>query len=377
MSNNFDPTNDLRRLWSIRLYEEYQHINKIHRLKLYPANIIIEHFSSKWGDYDTQKNTIRINETLLKEFSWDTTIEILKHEMIHQYIHQHRLKDESPHGKTFRVLAQNFGLASWAMNSSIDIPRDPTKISLEKGSDEQNRLLKKAEKLLALAESSSEHEAALAMQRVRELYSKYNLEKISQQSGEDYFTCLITRKKQRIEAVESLIFSVLIEFFFVKVITRSIYDHKEDTYYKGAEVLGKLENVKLAEYVYHFLWNQATTRSKKISCQSNTGMLRRDFRYGLIRGFATKLRQQNLDDKSLSEKIDLQTKQDIYALIVSEDQSLSDFENRRHPDLISQSYGPGRPMNRDAYNAGFTEGKQLNLHRGLQRGTSEFGGLLK
>ena len=45
-------------------------------------------------------------------------------------------------------------------------------------SQEDEKLLRRAEKLLALAESDNENEALVAMERVQELYTKHNLKKI-------------------------------------------------------------------------------------------------------------------------------------------------------------------------------------------------------
>lgn len=377
MSFHLDEKEKLQAIWTMKLYDEYKEINEEHKLYLIPATIEILPLPNNWGDYNPLKNLIRLNYNLFRDYSWDTILEILKHEMAHQYIMQKGLDPSKPHGKTFDQVAKKLGLSSWARQASIDIPRDPHKLSQEKGTDEQDRLLKKAAKLLALAESASEHEAALAMERVRDLYTKYNLTKIYLKSDEDYYSCVITRKKQKIEAVESLIFSVLIEFFFVKVVSRHIYDHMTDKYYKGADILGKLENVKLAEYVYHFLWNQASTRSKQLSHPLMTAMIRRDFRYGLIKGFAEKLREQKKSTApSTHGEItlsDIEAKQ----LMIQEDHSLIKFQNLRYPRLISRSFGPGRPMDRDAYSAGFSAGKQLNLHKGLHQNNSKFGGFLK
>jgi predicted SprT family Zn-dependent metalloprotease len=376
MTCNFTPGQESIVLWTMKLYEEYQSINLEYRLKLTPATLVIAPLGSKWGEFNSQGNMISLNLVLFENYSWDTIIEILKHEIVHQYIFEYIRQDDKPHGKIFKEISERLGLATWARQATIDLPKDPFKIAEEKTSEEQDRLLRKAEKLLALAESSSEHEAALAMERVRDLYAKYNLQKLQYQKDEGYYSCIITRRKQKIDASESLIFSVLMEFFFVKVITRTLYDHKQNSHHKGAELLGKLENVKLAEYVFHFLWNQASMRSKQISHKTKTSMMRRDFRYGLIKGFAAKMREKNPLNTDI-QKDEKPVSTEDQRLILREDRSLESFQNKRYPRLISRSFGPGRPMDKAAFSAGYSAGKSLDLHKGLHQKPSGFGGFLK
>src|SRR4030095_14857783 len=81
---------------------------------------------------------------------WATLVEVLKHEMAHQYVLEVlRIEDESAHGPAFRDVCQRLGIDAKAAGL-------PTTSSAR--TDDEDRVLSRIAKLLALAESSSVHE---------------------------------------------------------------------------------------------------------------------------------------------------------------------------------------------------------------------------
>ena len=64
-------------------------------------------------------------------------------------------------------VCRRLGVATWASSASCDLPPEIPDWHQRVLTSEEERLLNRAEKLLALAESSNEHEAALAVERVR------------------------------------------------------------------------------------------------------------------------------------------------------------------------------------------------------------------
>ena len=75
------------------------------------------------------------------------------------------------------------GLPEWATAAAGSLPDEIPNWRNSSLTDEEKRLLEKTSKLLALAQSDNEHEAQLAMQRVRELYAKYNLDQVEEAPG--------------------------------------------------------------------------------------------------------------------------------------------------------------------------------------------------
>jgi hypothetical protein len=359
----------------MRLYKEFKSISNGYDLRLGPVLISLEPLSEKWGEYNPKGRHIRLHENLPREYPWDIVVEVLKHEMAHLLVAEGGWGSDKPHGLAFQDACTKIGVAIWARQSSGELPKKIPQWSDPNPDDEQDRLLRKAEKLLALAESSSEHEAALAMERVRELYAKYNLENIRLKKEDDFVYCTVTRKKQRIDSAESLIYSILIEFFFVRVVTLHIYDPITFETYRGAEFLGKQNNVKLAEYVYHFLWNQAETRSKSFKKAKKGEGSKRAYRLGLLHGFYDKLKEQSKKLES-SLKGDGIATGDIKGIISLSAKELKDYVNQRFPNLKTRTTNSGSNLDPHSFRAGHSDGKKLNLHKGVNKSDDRFGGLL-
>ena len=101
---------------------------------------------------------------------WSVVSEVLRHEMAHQFVSE-QLKgheDDTPHGPAFQRICSRFGI-------------DPRAAGLPEGEGpagpptEGARVLRKVQRLLALAESSNEHEAQSAMSAASRLMLKYNI----------------------------------------------------------------------------------------------------------------------------------------------------------------------------------------------------------
>ena len=173
---HFDRNHESLRVWSAQLYADFDDICYQHRLKLRKPVIRILDLKGSWGSWDPNTRAITISRNLIESYSWDAVLEVLKHEIAHMIVNEQMDIPDHTHGDHFKQACHQIGIAGWAQASESDMAsRVPGETSR---SEDQNRLIKKAEKLLALAQSSNENEALLAMQKVRELYSRYNLDRI-------------------------------------------------------------------------------------------------------------------------------------------------------------------------------------------------------
>jgi hypothetical protein len=233
---------------------------------------------------------------------------------------------------------------------------------------EEERLLRLAEKLLALAQSSNEHEAALAVERVRQLYAKYNLDRLAAGSAPAHVHCIINRRRRRIDSDDSGIFSILNEHFLVRVIYASIYDAHDLCEYRVAELLGTRENVLMAEYVYHFLRHKLDMLWEDYCVRTGcAGSARRSYMLGVLAGFRQKLNKSAAPAASAAQDDESHTTDKTsQALLKLADQQLEAFVASRHPKLTTRSWTSGyREPN--SYGAGFADGETINLHRGISR----------
>lgn len=366
---------DLLAVWTKQLYREFEEINWYHKLHLRPCVIQIADLGKRWGTWDPFFRTITLSETLITKHNWDVVLEILKHEMAHQYVSEILgLPDDNTHGAAFESACARVGVAGWAAKASGDLPEHIPTLRERVLSQDDERLLQRVEKLLALAQSANEHEALLAMEKVRELYTRHNFDRLKAHRAGDMDSLMICRQRKKLEPHESMIYSILNESFFVKVVHTSLFDAKTCEKYKAAELLGTRENLLMAEYVFYFLLQQCDSlwkeHKKKTHCD---GKLRRSYQLGILHGFSEKLSSHEVQ-KKVAEDLGLSESQSL-ALVRQDKRELKDFVAVKYPRLASKSRGQAR-VDGSTFAAGKSAGKSINLHRAVTGRSSRFGGFL-
>ena len=363
-----------RRSWTSQLYREYKDISWRYKVNLDPP--IIEIFESEkyWGRWIPESRTIKISAKLIHGHSWDVVVNILKHEMAHQ-IATELFDIDGGHGKQFQKCCQMIGVPHDFRSASGDIPKIILDLKEYKISSEKRRLLEKVDKLLSLAKSVNKHEAELAMNKAREFILKYNLKRVQKDSGSKYVYKIINHKKKRIENYQRKICSILSNFFFVDIVCSYLYDATLRDTHRTIELLGTLENVLMAEYVYFFLLNQL--ESLWVRHQAKTGAPfreKRSYWLGIIEGFREKLEHME-KIKSDFQHLPRSRQKTVSALICGEDGMLSNFKKDRFPRLFSPSHQYPK-IYKKTYMSGKEDGRNLNLYKGVARKDGNKGKLL-
>src|SRR5262245_22961242 len=140
---------DILRAWSDQLYREYENVLFHFGVRLATPVIKIAPLGNNWGEWSEEARTITLSRTLIERYSWDIVIEILKHEMAHQLVSD-RLGGRDLHGPVFHQACRMLGVAPWAAAASGALPDEIPSWRERSMSREEEALLKRAEKLLAL-----------------------------------------------------------------------------------------------------------------------------------------------------------------------------------------------------------------------------------
>lgn len=129
---------------------------------------------------------------------------------------------------------------------------------------------------------------------------------------------------------------------------------------KVLEISGTPTNIRIAEYVFHYLLQYAESnwykyKNQHPECRSKSG-----FMTGVVSGFHEKLKEQQ-DATLATEKDTSSTGKD---LIVPEDKKLKAYFHTRHPEIVtrSQCYSS---RSQAAYNQGKNQGKHLTISKGI------------
>ncbi len=308
--------------------------------------------SQRLGAYKPETRTLELQRTLCVTRPWSVVVEILKHEMAHQYVHEVlHVTDEAAHGEAFRRTCERF---------AIDATASGLPEALE-ATAEETRLVERVAKLLALAESPNEHEAEAAASAARKLMLKHDLEERAARVPRQYVARTLGEPAVRHAAWEGFLASILSSHFFVEVIWATSYLVREGKRGSVLEVTGTRANVEMADYVYAFLRD---TGLRLFAEKERAGLVRgkreRDrFLSGLMQGFRDKLAAES---KAHAEA----------GLVWRGDPGLEAHFARRHPRTQTRSFGGGRAT--EAHAMGRAEGGSLVLRKpvgggvGISRG---------
>ena len=347
-----------------QLYREFDHILFTYKVKLKPVTISLKKISA-YGTWDANKREIVLSMDLVKAEPWAKIVEILKHEMAHQYVHE-VMKSKDCHGKDFLYACHQLRVADWARKPSLSI-KDHESESPVNLTKEEEKLLRWIEKLLALAESSNEHESLQAICKVKQLCEKYNLSQIENKKT-IYKSQTISHGKKRIEHYQCLIADILTSHFLVKIIYSSRFNKNLKGEEKTIVILGTEENTKLAEYVYWFLYNNIKIIWRAYCKKTQTkGIAQRNsFLKGVLNGFNQQLCLVE-KDTSTNTKENNQNKSIILKKINKE---LDAYVHYRYPRIHTSKLTYSQNFT-DSYTAGKKEGLSLRLYKGLKQKASD------
>ncbi|MFW7377659.1 MAG: SprT-like domain-containing protein [Oligoflexus sp.] len=373
---------DAERHWKKQLIWEYDLLCAHYRLQLVRPLLQIDESSRFWGQYDPNTRTLTLHRHLIEQYRWDDVIEVLKHEMAHQIVFEHFQSNDHTHGPLFQKACDILHMAPWAMKATGDIGDALKADLLDHELDTDEHMLRKARKLLALSQSDNEHEALLAMQRLQQLSQRYNIDQLLARRQQSYRYSIINHQKKRIPQHQSYIASILQKHFFVDIVFSTEYDAQQLTSYKTMEILGSQENVVMAEYIYHYLWNQLPRMWKRHRQAGAMGkQAKRAYLLGVLESFDEKLAMQQKEKEKSFVQTNTQQWQALAAFthpqgaLAKARAELTAFVRRRHPRLRTTHWQLSHDQ-WDSYRSGRKDGKHLDIHPGLQNQGSQAKNLL-
>jgi len=292
--------------------------------------------SSRLGEWQRDLRILSISQAHIETDPWLEVMDTLRHEMAHQYVDEVlRVFDEPPHGPAFRKACELL-----RVGSSLD-------------GDSDDRVLGVVSKLLALAGSPNEHEARLALAKARELLLKHNIEEAEVGGTRRFGLRHLGPVRGRHHHHETVIGTLLRDYFFVKVIWVHTYDPRRGRPGSVLEVHGTETNLEMAEYVYAYLTN---TLDLLWGEYQKTGRPRGErLRYfaGVVEGFRDTLQRQAV---VIEER---------HALVFKGDRQLDEHVRYHHPRVASRRTGGARVT--QAFHDGKREGRNLRLRKPISR----------
>ena len=320
------------------------------RAALRPPVIELAEASGFLGRWSHATRRLELSRDFVLSSSWGQVVEVLKHEMAHQYAHEVlKATDETAHGPAFRETCRRMGIDAAASG----IP----------ASDGSERVVERIARLLALAESSNVHEAEAAALAAQRLMLKYNLDEQQAKSVRAYGFRQLGTPNGRVGEAERILAMVLAKHFFVEVIWVGAFRVSDGKRGSVLEICGTESNLAMAEYVHAFLTHTSEQlwRDHKKTHEISGNRERRTFIAGVMAGFADKL---SVDGRTHREA----------GLVWVGDKELGGFFRRRHPYVRNVRHS-GRART-DAYGHGREAGRAIVLRKGVQASSTSHGKLL-
>ncbi|MCS6899529.1 MAG: DUF2786 domain-containing protein [Myxococcales bacterium] len=327
---------------------EWHNINdQFFRFALRPVTFLLLEGEGRLGFYDPRQRRIALSRTLVFGHPWGHTVEVLKHEMAHQFVYEVlRVHDETAHGRAFQEVCARLGIDAAASGLPRASPH----------SDEEQRVLERIARLLALAESSNEHEAQAAMNAAQRLMLKHNLATVGRPATYQFRHLGVP--SGRILEADRWLATILNEHFFVETIWIPVFRPELGKRGTILEICGTPANLDMAAYVHSFLRETAEHlwNAHKKSTRECSNRERQRFLSGVMQGFLEKLREQAKRNEE-------------QGLIWVKDGNLEGYFRQRHPRVRTVRYQGANPS--EAYERGKEAGRSIVLYRPITEGSSD------
>ncbi|WP_437799098.1 SprT-like domain-containing protein [Sorangium sp. So ce693] len=351
------------------LMAAYQSLNYTHfRRKLRSASIELSDAASRLGRWVSEARAIEISRPLVLTQPWGVVIEVLKHEMAHQYVHEVLgVRDEAAHGPAFREVCTRLGIDGTAagMPAAGRSPADPAARGDGDASEASvdARILDRIARLLALADSPNANEAQAAMSAAQRLMLKYNLDVAKARAARQYGFRHLGAPSGRVGETERIVGGILGKHFFVEAIWVPVYVPLEGKRGSVLEICGTPANLEMAAYVHAFLHHTAEQlwREHKRTHEVKGNKDRRTYQAGVMLGFLEKL---NTERKVSAEQ----------GLVWVRDADLDGYYRTRHPHVQHLRHAGNQRTAAHAH--GREAGRKIVLHRPMQGATGNRGMLL-
>ncbi|MGE0085117.1 MAG: SprT-like domain-containing protein [Desulfococcaceae bacterium] len=305
------------------------------------------------GCWTAHTREICLNRDFVMHHPWDSVREILRHEMAHQLCGiLPGGTDSLPHGPEFRKACELL---------RADPRASGRYESLHETADrempaEEDKILLRVQKLMALAQSSNRHEAEAAMQKAHELTARHNIDLISRNMPRDFVSVFPGRPALRHFREEYVLAMLLEDFYFVQGIWVPAYVLEKGKMGRALEISGTDQNVKLAGYVHDFVHHFTDRQWKDYSRGKNLSRYRKsDFAVGILSGFRSRL-----ESGEGAHKVDSGSR----ALVRMEDPLLHQYMNYRYPHT-NRVRSKALRYDPDIVNDGVQIGKKLVISKGI------------
>ena len=327
-------------------------LDEPYRERMRPPLFCLRDYARTWGTWSRQRREISLSRELVLRHSWDAVVEVLLHEMAHQFAEEVLGAGEEPsHGPVFQRACHL--LRANPRASGRYEPLDDRMAQEPRGPED--RMVRRVRKLMALAESPNRHEAEVSMAKAHELMAKHNLLLLEREDTRDFASVFVGRAALRHPREDYALADLLQEFYFVQGIWVPAYVLEKGKMGRVLEISGTEQNVRLASYVHDFVCRFIDARWRAYNKGKGLGRRRKtDYAGGIIEGFRSKLVSQARRKSPEGKK----------ALIKLRDPLLDKYLAYRYPRTVNEKRAVSA-RDEGVVSDGKAAGRKLVIHKGI------------
>jgi hypothetical protein len=327
-------------------------LDEPHRQRMRPPLFCLRDYRRTWGTWSRERREISLSRDLVLRHSWDAVMEVLLHEMAHQFAEEALgAREEPSHGPAFRRACHL--LRANPKASGRYAPLDDRMAREFQGPED--RTVRRVRKLMALAESPNRHEAEMSMAKAHELIARHNLHLLEQDDNRDFASVFVGRPALRHPREDYALANLLQEFYFIQGIWVPAYVLEKGKMGRVLEVSGTEQNIRLASYVHDFVCRFIEAQWRTYNERKGLSRRRKtDYAGGVIEGFRSKLASQNQRKKSEGKK----------ALIKLRDPLLEKYVAYRYPRTVNERRAVSAGDEK-VVSDGREVGRKLVIHKGI------------
>lgn len=223
------------------------------------------------GLWEPSRRAIRISETFARSSVWLTVVEVLHHEIAHQYVSEVLLIDgeETAHGPAFQMICERYGIDGRACA--------PVR-------EEDKARAAKVQKLMNLTQSPNENEAKAALAAARRIMGEHPLDDLNGATEDDVATIPIGAIYQKLPLHAVTAANILAEEFAVLHCAVPAYDPRTQERGQQIEITGRRSALEQAQHFHACMDRQATGLANAAGL-ANTKKARADYLAGLYASF--------------------------------------------------------------------------------------------
>lgn len=358
----------LERALVLQLAQTWTELNQNHfRGRLRRPVFALSDTVRRLGAWEGETRTLSVSKRLVLDCSWTVVREVIKHEIAHQFVEEALgVRDQTAHGPAFEAVCRQHGFDATASGLPRPDPMGESPAGESAGAassyGQGSPVLRRIARLLALADSPNQHEAAAAMKAAQRLMLHHNIDAAAASAREGFTFRHVGVPSGRVSAAEHVLAGILARHFFVEVIWVPSYLAREGRSGRVLELCGTSSNLDVAVYVHGFLMETAERlwRDHRRAARLPGNRERLRFMLGVMIGFDEKLKVAAEDNRR-------------EGLIWVGDPALGHYLSRRYP---RRSGGAGIGIQAtESYEQGRRAGRNIILHKPIStpgsRGQSE------